>query len=55
MRSYVRDRRRLQLLRPRAVVERTSSGCAVFEDPGAALVLGAIAFSWRAHFRARAA
>ena len=54
MRSDVRDLRQL-LLRPRALVERTSSGCAVFEDPGAASVLGAIAFSWRAHFRARAA
>jgi hypothetical protein len=55
MRSDVCDLRQLQLLRPRALVERTSSGCAVFEDPGAASVLGAIAFSWRAHFRARAA
>ena len=55
MRSDVRDLRQLQLLRPRALVERTSSGCAVFEDTGTAFVLGAIAFSWRAHFRARAA
>ena len=55
MRSDVRDLRQLQLLRPRALGERTSSGCAVFEGPGAASALGAVAFSWRMHFRARAA
>ena len=38
-----------------AVAQRTHSGRSIFENSGADSAVGRIAFSWRIHFRARAA